>query len=716
MPAFQQTFNLIPANPSNAAPKPPMTSKAAKKAYLKANRGPRISRAEQRRLEKEELDKQKKEYEKERNAAKAKSVRERKAAKIAEEKDNRRKAGLPEPSRFVRASQPTISMFARAGGKRVWQQIEMESVEEDSEDTMGEENLQPVDRAEPPAKRVAEEQESDEEFGVFPSMSQADALLEKIDSSNVSIVEEETGPKASSKSKYKDSPDFGNFPTLSHLSQEIDTLPIGSNSKLRSSPRLRREVSPKDPVFRRNSQKLPKQKPKTPQEETPLISQMLADLATTQLQSEVAEAEARSDPADQPVLQKSPGSITIAKPLSPSYTTRSSGRNPINNSKRRSPTNSTLQQRSVNLPPPKGPLPPRDLPQNRSADAIALPKQIAQKTVPEKCFRDMPPPPMPTAGRKAAFIAPCPNRSKAVPANMPKNRFAKRAENIPPTPTQLFLENNLDDFLPSPSQEIQELLDDIEDFPSNTQIAKEVGLMEPTPRLNPAFESKDHCFRDLFSTQDIAMSSQDLLEISTPSRPPPVRSSNRRLTIPPAKFPDTTARSQQPTHLIHSNRGRTKPADSTTIPAQIARQSNSTPLSKMPHHAPKLNPRASATLSAPKAEVPNVTAVKQTTRKFSMPSRPVPPVPPKIPIPPPPKRRFFQEKEDDLYHAAIDESNRLECKRIAEEKARKAHLMAKPMIPAARTRSERTLQRVQSAATDYGDDDFISSQELLALC
>jgi hypothetical protein len=124
MPGRQQTFDLVPATLVRATtPKPPMTSKAAKKAYLKANRVPRLSRAEQRRLEAEELAQQKAEYEKERNAARAKAAREKKVQNKKEKKGARKKMGLPEPSKFVRPSQPTISRFVMANKMKKYRQM-----------------------------------------------------------------------------------------------------------------------------------------------------------------------------------------------------------------------------------------------------------------------------------------------------------------------------------------------------------------------------------------------------------------------------------------------------------------------------------------------------------------------------------------------------------------------------------------------------------------
>jgi hypothetical protein len=169
-----------------------MTSKAAKKAYQMANRGPRISRADQRRLEAEELARQKKEYERARVAAKAKIAREKKAQKEQSEKEARKQMGLPEPSKFVRASQPTISRFIKNGTKRTWQEIDI-GIETESEGTIYDQ---------PPAERMAREDISEDEFGDFPSLSQSDLpiLLENFDTpiaSNKELEEEQELPKRS---------------------------------------------------------------------------------------------------------------------------------------------------------------------------------------------------------------------------------------------------------------------------------------------------------------------------------------------------------------------------------------------------------------------------------------------------------------------------------------------------------------------------------------
>jgi hypothetical protein len=78
------------------------------------------------------------------------------------------------------------------------------------------------------------------------------------------------------------------------------------------------------------------------------------------------------------------------------------------------------------------------------------------------------------------------------------------------------------------------------------------------------------------------------------------------------------------------------------------------------------------------------------------------------------RARFFEEKEDDLMHAAMHESKMLaeQAKKLPPTKAteKKVPLKEAPKV-------KRTLKRVQSTATDYGDDEFSECvQDLLDLC
>ncbi|RGP79217.1 hypothetical protein FLONG3_2653 [Fusarium longipes] len=115
----QRTFTLIPKFPGRDEPpdKPPvrpMTSKQVRNAYKAANKGPKLTRAEQWKQEKAEQERIKKEFEREKAAAKAKVARDKKKEKELAEKEEKRKKRMPLVN--VRPSQETISWFVRGNG------------------------------------------------------------------------------------------------------------------------------------------------------------------------------------------------------------------------------------------------------------------------------------------------------------------------------------------------------------------------------------------------------------------------------------------------------------------------------------------------------------------------------------------------------------------------------------------------------------------------
>ncbi|KAI0427355.1 hypothetical protein F5Y09DRAFT_316464 [Xylaria sp. FL1042] len=128
MPPIQNTFSIIPDVPSainashhgggdssSARLGRPMTTKQVKKAYQKANKGPKLSKAEQRRQELFEQDRIRKEFEKEKNQARARAARDKKKEKDERERAERKRKGLPLVD--VRASQDTIARFVRTKPK-----------------------------------------------------------------------------------------------------------------------------------------------------------------------------------------------------------------------------------------------------------------------------------------------------------------------------------------------------------------------------------------------------------------------------------------------------------------------------------------------------------------------------------------------------------------------------------------------------------------------
>jgi hypothetical protein len=629
-PGRQRTFDLVPTTlVKSSGYKPPMTSKAAKKAYQQANRGPRISRAEQRRLDAEELDNQRKEYEREKASIRARAAREKKAEKANAERNERRKLGIPEPSRFVRASQTTISRFVKSNGKRTWQ--EMDSIAEDSEGTVCDEKdqgeLRPAEKqaamdeekhlealapknrvavgveanqeVQPPVKRAALDEESEDEFGEFPSLSQSD-ILEKIDSSMISI-HGAASKRVSAALKAKKEPNM---------------------QKHRDSPEL--------PIRRLVQDGCPFDDP-----------QVLEDMANTQLLSEAAEAASISDEVRPPIPTRSPRSVYRSQPrTSVNCHSGSIYQRPS------VPSRPALEDRSGNMPPP----PQRFLSEGKS---ISLPLTLPRPRFPSR------------------------NATRAA---------SRQLSSLPPSSTQAFLEDNLDDFLPSPSQELRELLSDVDGLPTNTQTAAQINPTKPKCIPHAQAPYVDENYDDLVCTQDLILSLQDLQEISSVKqelKPKPTLQDeapyNDELFDGIICTQDFILSLQDLQEIDTPGRAQQKAANNLQADVRQLLSENPTEEESKTRRVPIEKPR----------EKPRW------------------------------KGRFFEEKEEDLILAAMHES-RITAEREAREARETFSKEETKKVPlkGENGREKRTLQRVQSAATDYGDDDFegFSEQDLLALC
>ncbi|KAG9234715.1 hypothetical protein BJ875DRAFT_295653 [Amylocarpus encephaloides] len=646
MPPIQRTFSLIPTKVSNVVAKPPMTSKAAKKAYLKANRAPRVSRAEERRLNNEELERQKKEYEKERNAAKAKAAREKRAAKLAEDKEARRKMGLPEPSRFVRASQPTIATFVKAGTKRKLE--EMDDVEEESEDTMGEEFVDPKPgQHQYHSKTRAAELESDDEFGDFPSLSQTN-ILAKIDSSMPLAAVEEVSSKPEGGNRITLDPGYGVFPSVPQ-SHVFDKLGIPKESvkqqKRISTPGRPIQDFSKGSPHQQMSPDLPKHKPAVLRDDDDLFddSQALADIVTTQILSEAAEAEAKSSPAMN--RRTTPNEIldSLAQPIKADYiVVRKAAAIPL---PWKDVSSKCVANESQISPGP-----------DRRTASIrpSLPNATSTKNLLGERSINMTPPTLSVRKLRAISYPPSPNKARLVPNTAPVRRFSMSPKEIaPPSATQAFIEDHLDDFFPSPSQQVRELLDDIDDFPSNTQVA-----LHPSPKTPPV-EGKPG-FQDFFSSQDLMMSSQVFSEIITPCSPPVSRPNHRKAMAPLARVSRKPGNASYASGACDSQNSRSRPtAGQSNCLRNVLEKATMIPNTTLqPQTSYTRPPSTDETLMKDLGIIrPNQPCqqIQDLTKSNPMP----PPVPPKIPLPRPPKRRFFEEKEEDLFHAAIEESRNL---------------------------------------------------------
>lgn len=287
MPNKQRTFELVDVPKAIR----PMTSKQAKKAYQKANRTPRISKAEQKRRDAEELAKHRKAYEKEQAAAKAKAARDKKAAKALEQKEERKRLGMPEPSRHVRASQSRISMFIKQGNKRP---RDSRNTSEESEDTICDD----LDE-EPPAKRFARDNAEDEDQ--TPSKPTA---LNEFEDEREPQMKQHVNNNIDNDEKMKgesivlaDSEDeFGDFPPLSE--NDISFLDIGSmhSTPANANPDRLQSMGFHEPArFVNNDPQLPKMKNIEREQISPDEAFQLDGMVDAQILSEAADAASRPD-------------------------------------------------------------------------------------------------------------------------------------------------------------------------------------------------------------------------------------------------------------------------------------------------------------------------------------------------------------------------------------------------------------------------------------
>ncbi|CAH0036439.1 unnamed protein product [Clonostachys solani] len=160
MPPVQGTFKLLPGlarSDVNNGPIRPMTSKQVKKAHKAATRQPKLSRAEQRRLELAEQERIRKEFEKERTATRARAARERKKQKELADKEAKRKNGLPLVA--PRPSQETLSRFMWGNGSGLKRDGRGATVAPPPMAAVREESAQPDEDSMEPDEEVAIQKE-----------------------------------------------------------------------------------------------------------------------------------------------------------------------------------------------------------------------------------------------------------------------------------------------------------------------------------------------------------------------------------------------------------------------------------------------------------------------------------------------------------------------------------------------------------------------------
>lgn len=746
-----------------------MTSKAAKKAYAKANAGPKISRAEQRKRDAAELERLKKEYERERAAAKAKAAREKKAAKVLEEKQERKKKGLPEPSKFVRASQPTISLFVRGSGigstngKRSWQQID--NVVEESDAGTSEVDIENECR-EHPTKRATIESECGLEKNT-PEDKPAEVMTI---TKHGDVAECQKGPRANPISMCQDQgtvnvadlavqaavqttvaehdseDEFGEFPSLSQaevlekIASSMCSAGSTPSAQVTDQPHINghravdtREPSPKPP------QRIPI--PDEDEYEDDMVStQLFSEAMARAFKMETNEVSHKNtqiakdlglepcktvleDPSQSSTNFSKAGYKTLDRsPIQPVVDRRATIAGRKNRKSASPPRRPILEKRSINMPPPIRPI------KNAKPTALVSPALMAR--FPQNSggvnSANSPLTPQPRfllSERKSTPMAPPARRPHFL--SLDKRPTHRPLPSAPPSATQAFLENHLDEFFPSPTQEIRELLDDADSLPTNTQIARDISPVRPVSRIE--FDANS-----FFCSQDFTLSSQDMREIGTPTSTPnpnPKTIVAQIMTPVPESRPTSRkgrffeekeedlgksslaeiampagANTLEPQKIISQESSL---GDSPSIQAAIAESKELAEIRQLAdasfdnfdedidfelvvRESEKLVVRKGPKDSFGEDIEPLEAAIKESERLAESELQRAVTVSG--------SRRFFLEKDEDLVH----ESKRLEANPRQTVPLREAPV------------KQRTLKRAESGLTDYGDDD-ITSDDLTAL-
>jgi hypothetical protein len=526
-----------------------MTSKQAKRLYKQITT-PKITRAEQRRIEAQERERIKREHERERTAERAKAAREKRQKKANEAKEVRRRMGLPEPSRWVRASQRTIVGFI----KRAREQSNDESkgnIDENAEDAD-----QRLD-GQSAAKRVALVRlEAEEGFGSLPHFSHLN-FPKHLDAENLAR-------------------DYSNG--------------SGNNGKTSESIRS----SPREPTVSQKSSNNANQK-----HGRCVFS--WAEALETASGMELDTVGAKSPSPAQP-LQACSVPQRLTQPELVNGT---------------SPRPAESGKKSTGNLPNFTPVRNIDRPSETSDTGPRIP--LGE-------MRNMLPPPIPVVSKR-------PLSKKITRPNIGLCQS-------PITPPSSALA-----FLPSPSQQVRELLEDIDDIPSNTQVAREIGADDgySVPRLE--------------NLQSQPANSVQLAKPLKSARAVPSETTFKSAALPQQSKPGTSR-----VQIEYDDLGlELLSSQDLVISSQDLRDINT--------------PGRVVTRQLTQRSSQGCVSIKKAAR-------------------PPPKKkpRFFEEKDDDLLFAAIHESLRA-IKQTAHK-------------PSRRNPPPRSQNRAPSAASEYGDEDF----------
>ncbi|KAK7935002.1 hypothetical protein PG985_000497 [Apiospora marii] len=556
MAPVQQTFSVIPelpkalANGSDTAnarsSKPPMTTKQAKKLYKAATKVPKLSKAEQRRQDLMEQDRIRREFEKERNQARAKTARDKKKEKEEKEKADKKRKGLP--LKEVHPSQDTLARFMRPlkPPKKVEEDpkpppspsppsLPHSARDDESDDTSpigdvlaDDDDDRPVKRQklEEPIEQAVDAVPCDQSPSASPKGEAQEEAAPELPAVEVETAEEEL-PLAQSSDRAPDDmkteDQIGKCNASESFSAD-DGLDDEDFSALFIDVAPNPEPGPvKAPELRQN-QLLPEPRdPSEPPELAPRLEKHVHPPATTRdaidscdsigSRTQLPKVDVpprETQKADKDARDRPPaiGSVGLAEPTvlgprdfvswiaSRSHTSScpsmDSGSKTAHSNLAADMGSATKRPLSAGVSSRQAPVARREsppVPQTTRQPLNTSNAKSANLTTTPK----MAPPPLPPRLQSSRFessglAGSRPRFSPGAATDVMTNNYTpgqdKPAnEHMPPSSTQLFLFDNLDDLFPSPSQEVQEIFEKPRVARNRTETRQQPY---PPPRLHPS--------------------------------------------------------------------------------------------------------------------------------------------------------------------------------------------------------------------------------------
>ncbi|KAK8113192.1 hypothetical protein PG984_013718 [Apiospora sp. TS-2023a] len=559
MAPVQQTFSVIPEPPSALAKgsdaanartsKPPMTTKQAKKLYKAATKVPKLSKAEQRRQDLMEQDRIRREFEKERNQARAKTARDKKKAKEDKEKADKKRKGMP--LKEVHPSQDTLARFIRPlkPPKKVEEAPKPppspsppspspSAPDDESDDTLPLGDV-PADDDNRPAKRQRLEEPVEQEIDAVPCdpspSASSEAGIQEEAAPKLPAVEVEKAEKESPVVRPSDCAFDGirtedrvgkcnaneSFSADDDLDDEDfsalfnDVTPDPEPVLVKApSPRQNRPLpEPRDPSGPPELPPRSEEHVHPPANARDAIDSRNSESSSFQLlkgdfaprEPQKTDKGARNRPPTidsteltEPIMNLSNKGSTLQnadKSHTSSCPALDTGPKPPHSNVTANVVSNTKRPQSAGVSSRQAPVARREstpIPQTiRQPLSTSLNAVTANHTTTPK----MAPPPLPPrlqssksegsglAGNRPRLLGAAPATPNVMTNNHTPARDTAFNEHMPPSSTQLFLLDNLDDLFPSPSQEVQEIFEK----PRKTRNRTETRQAPyPPPRLNPS--------------------------------------------------------------------------------------------------------------------------------------------------------------------------------------------------------------------------------------